>query len=512
MEGKSQVLKLALFATGLSGIVAEYTLSTLASYFLGNSILQWTMIVSIMLFSMGLGSRWSRHIQGNLLTKFIAIELALSLLVSFSSLITYTVAGYSAYLGLIIYALSILIGVLIGLEIPLVIRLNEEFENLRVNIASVLEKDYWGSLVGGLFFAFLGLPYLGLTYTPFILGGINLMVALLLFFSMRKSLWSRKRFIVIAGSFTVVCIAVGSVFAEPIIFHGEQQRYRDKVIYSQQSKYQKIVITEWKNDYWLYLNGNQQLSTVDEDKYHEPLVHPAMQLAVHPTSVLVLGGGDGCAIREILKYNSVERIVLVDLDPQMTEIAKEHPVMRSINEGALSSPLVEVLNQDGFKYLEATKRIFDVIIIDLPDPKSVDLNRLYTREFYSLCSKQLSKDGIVVTQAGSPYFATNAFVCIDRTMESAGFGTLPLHNHVITLGEWGWVVGSKRFNQTQLKRQTLTKDFDGIKTKWINKEAMRMMVSFGKNIYVEEMEEIEINTIHNPVLYHYYLKGNWDLY
>ncbi|MGB0979244.1 MAG: spermidine synthase, partial [Croceimicrobium sp.] len=312
---RSPFLKLALFATGLSGIVAEYILSTLATYFIGDSAVQWSLIVSVMLFSMGLGSRISKYLEGNLLIKFIGVEFALSILVSFSSLVAYTAAGLTEYVALIIYGMSILIGLLIGLEIPLVIRLNEEFESLKVNVASVMEKDYLGSLVGGLFFAFVGLPLIGLTYTPFILGFINLMVALGLFLSVRGDLALKfKRRIVFASSLIVVIMLGGILKAEPIILFGEQARYKDRVVFSAESKYQKIVITQWKDHYWLYLNGNQQLSSLDEQKYHEALVHPAAHLAHQIKDVLVLGGGDGCAARELLKYPELQSITIVDLD------------------------------------------------------------------------------------------------------------------------------------------------------------------------------------------------------
>ncbi|MEM8567818.1 MAG: spermidine synthase, partial [Bacteroidota bacterium] len=162
MKLRSNILKLALFATGLSGIVAEYILSTLATYFLGDSVFQWTMIVSIMLFSMGLGSRISKSIKSSLLEKFITIEFTLSVLSAFVSVITYSASAYYGYVGFVIYGLSIIIGLLIGMEIPIVIRLNDEFEDLRVNVSTVMEKDYYGSLLGGVFFAFVGLPYLGL--------------------------------------------------------------------------------------------------------------------------------------------------------------------------------------------------------------------------------------------------------------------------------------------------------------------------------------------------------------
>ncbi len=513
-KSKSPILKLALFATGLSGIVAEYILSTLATYFIGDSAVQWSLIVSVMLFSMGVGSRLSQYVSGNLIVKFIAVEFLLSILVSFSSLFTYTMSGFTEYTGFFIYGLSIFIGVLIGLEIPLVIRLNEKFESLRVNVASVMEKDYLGSLVGGLFFAFVGLPIIGLTYTPFILGSINLIVAILLFITVRNEIKPQKRTgIAISGGLVATLIIVGFFLAKPIILFGEQARYKDKVIYSNQSRYQRIVMTQWKNEYWLYINGNQQLSTLDEDKYHEPLVHPAMQLAKQKKHILVLGGGDGCAVREILKYPEVEKITLIDLDSVMTGIGQRHPILTDLNQNALNNPKVEIINTDGYNYLESTKDFYDLIFVDLPDPRSIELNRLYTLQFYSLCHRSLKPQGIMITQAGSPYYATQAFLCINKTMSAAGFETAKMHNQVITLGEWGWILGVKNFpEKASLKKELQKLKFEDIDTKWLNNEAMQLMTSFGKNIYLESADSVEVNQIQHPVLYNYYLKGNWDLY
>lgn len=513
MRGGSPILKLALFATGLSGIVAEYILSTLATYFLGDSAVQWSLIVSVMLFSMGLGSRLSKFIEDSLLLKFIGIEFLLSLLVSFSSLSAYTVAGFSDYAGLYIYSLSILIGVLIGLEIPLVIRLNEKFESLKVNIASVLEKDYWGSLAGGLFFAFVGLPYLGLTYTPFILGAINLAVALVLFFSVRKELATRQKNLVsLSGAGLIAILVLGVFLAKPVILYGEQARYKDKVIYASQSRYQRVVITQWKNHYWLYLNGNQQLSTLDEEKYHEPLVHPAMLSARQHSEVLVLGGGDGCAVREVLKHPRLRKVDLVDLDSSVTNLARRHPVLTELNQGAFADERVKIFHEDGFNFLERSERLYDVIIVDLPDPRSVELNRLYSKEFYQLCFQALRPGGVLVTQAGSPYFATKAFLCIEKTMAEAGFQTAKLHNQIITLGQWGWVLGQKSADSLGLHSRLQNLPFEGLSTRFVDKEAMQMMSAFGKDITEYPVEKIEINRIQNPVLYRYYLDGNWDLY
>lgn len=513
MKLRSNALKLALFATGLSGIVAEYVLSTLATYFLGNSVFQWTMIVSMMLFSMGLGSRISKSFTKNLLQRFIAIEFILSLLTAFVSVITYSVSAFYGSVAFIIYSMCIIIGLLIGMEIPIVIRINDEFENLRINVSSVMEKDYYGSLLGGVFFAFVGLPYLGLTYTPFILGVINFSVAIGLYIMLRPSLSKEVNKRLTASSLMVcVVLIVGVLFANSIITYGEQSRYKDKVVFEERSKYQKITITQSRGDFWLFINGNQQLSTIDEVMYHEPLVHPVMRLSKDPRNILVMGGGDGGAVREVLKYDNVESITLVDLDPLMTDLGQNNDLLVGMNQNSLNHDKVNIINEDGFNYLEDNKEYYDVIIIDLPDPKTIELGRLYSFEFYKLCYKRLRPNGLIITQAGSPYYAARAFNCIDTTFQAAGFTTAPLHNQVVTLGEWGWVLGAKEVEASTLKEALQNLSFSDIETKWINKEAMTLITSFGKRAFPDDSLQVEVNRIHNPVLYKYYLDGKWDLY
>ena len=510
---KSTLLKAAIFATGFSGVVAEYILSTLATYFLGDSIFHWIMIISLMLFSMGLGSRISKRFNQKLLHRFLLVEFALSLLVSFAPLMVYTSAAYTTAYETLIYVLAIGIGTLIGMELPLVVRINDEFETLQYNISGILENDYYGSLFGGIFFAFIGLPVLGLMYTPFILGMVNLTVALILI----GVLWSllqkkEQRLLVTLGSGIMLLLIVGLFVTKPIILFGEQTRYKDKVIYTEQSPYQRIVMTQWKNDYWLYLNGNQQLCTKDEIMYHEPLVHPPMQLHPHPQKILVLGGGDGCAVRELLKYPSVTSIDLVDLDSCVTNLGKSHPILTDLNHHSLLDEKVSIMNLDGFQFVQNTDNHYDVILIDLPDPRSVELGRLYSYEFYKSCYRLLRPQGILITQAGSPYFATRAFLCIDKTMAEAGFTTQKLHNQVLTLGEWGWVMGQKASPYSELKTPLEHLQFDNIQTSWINPEAMKLITSFGKDTYLWDKDTVEVNRIHNPVLYNYYNTGNWDLY
>ncbi|MEN8137720.1 MAG: polyamine aminopropyltransferase [Bacteroidota bacterium] len=510
-SNQSYVLKIALFLTGISGIVAEYVLSTLASYFLGNSIVQWTMILSTMLFSMGLGSRLSKSLKSHLVEKLIVVEFSLSILTSLAALSVYTVSAFTEYTGLFIYLMSISIGTLIGLEIPLVTRINEQYEPLRVNIASVMEWDYFGSLIGGIFFAFVGLPLLGISYTPFILGVTNFIVAIWLFYKMNQNIKLHKKAILqIFGVMVSLILFLGYIYTDEIILFGEQHKYKDRIIFETQSKYQKITITQWKNDYWLYINGNEQLSTFDEFLYHEPLVHPIMKMVKEHKDILILGGGDGFAVKEILKYRDVEKITMVDLDPAMTDLGKNNEIIRRFNKDSMHSDKLKILNEDGFNYLENTSEFYDVIIVDLPDPKSVEINKLYTKEFYQIAKIHLRQNGMIITQAGSPYYSTEAFNCIETTMKEGGFNTLPLHNQVMTLGEWGWIMGSKKIPSEKLKKKLRTIQFDDIETRWINNEAMLQITSFGKDMF--KSKDLEINTINNPVLYQYYLRGNWDLY
>lgn len=510
---KSNILKLCLFATGLSGIVAEYILATLATYFLGDSVVQWTMVLSVMLFSMGLGSRLSKSMNENLLEKFIIIEFILSILVGISALAAYFLAAYLTAIGFVVYGFSIAIGLLIGMEIPLVVRLNDTFEELKVNVSLVMEKDYYGSLLGGVFFVFVGLPYLGLTYTPLVLAAVNFLVAMLLLVFMRDWIRPQRRPMIYVFSLLVVTVLVlGAIFAKPIVLFGEQMRYKDKVVYSAQSAYQKIVITQWKDNYWFYLNGNQQLSTLDEHLYHEPMVHPAMGLTPDPQHVLILGGGDGCVARELLKYPNMGKITLVDLDGAVTDLARSNEFFLVMNDSALLSPKVNIINTDAYAYMEQTRDFFDLIIADFPDPKTIELSRLFSFEFYRLCYRQLRPHGILVVQAGSPYYATRAFECVHKTINAAGFSTIKLHNQIMSLGQWGWVLGSKSIPQDSLRTALQRLDFKGISTRWINQEAMQHITSFGKPLVEMDTAAIQINRVHAPVLNDYYLRGNWDWY
>jgi spermidine synthase len=195
----------------------------------------------------------------------------------------------------------------------------------------------------------------------------------------------------------------------------------------------------------LFLNGNLQFHSRDEYRYHEALVHPAMAAHGAPRRVLVLGGGDGLAVREVLRHASVERVTLVDLDPHVTRLFARHPQLVALNAGALASPKVEIVNADAFGWLEAQPQaMFDVIVCDFPDPTNFALGKLYTTTFYALLDRHLAAGGYAVVQTTSPLIARRSFWTVVATLEAVGFGVTPYHAHVPSFGEWGFVIASRR--------------------------------------------------------------------
>jgi len=286
----------------------------------------------------------------------------------------------------------------------------------------------------------------------------------------------------------------------------EDLLYQDTVIFSKTTRYQRIIITRWRNDIRLYLNGHIQFSSVDEARYHEALVIPALEACARPGDILILGGGDGMAAREVLKYDSIRRIVLVDIDAEMTRLGRERKELRALNKNSLNSEKVEIVNTDAMKYVENSKDAFDVIIVDLPDPSSGALAKLYSKSFYALCARRLRADGVIVTQATSPFFAPEAFWCIVKTIESAvnadsgpgGLIPVPFHVNVPSFGEWGFVMASR--NNIVPEKLSVS-----VPTRFLNHSGMFAMFGFGKDS--QPTGDLEINRLEFPVLDEYYKRG-----
>ncbi|NPB07377.1 MAG: polyamine aminopropyltransferase [Aquificae bacterium] len=489
-------LKVAVLLTGFSGLVAEYLLATLATYLLGNALLQWSVVIALFLLFMGVGSRLSRYVPDELLPQaFVVAEIFLSLLVSFSPLIAYTFGNTPWNLQSLLYLLCSAIGTLVGLEIPLVLRLNNRFESLKENISSVLEKDYLGSLPAGLLYAHFFLPVLGLVHTALLAGTLNLLAAF--FFS--YSFFKRSFFRFLPLPFLLLLGAYGFI-GERLFLEAEQRFYGEKIVFFKQSPYQKIVLTRWGEEYYLYLDGHLQFSSPDERRYHEALVHIPASFLERFGSVLILGGGDGLALREVLKYPFRE-ITLVELDPAMIEFSRSHPVMRRLNEDSLLDPRVRVVFGDAFEYVMKSKERYDLVVIDLVDPRTPSSARLYTYEFYRKIFSLLREGGVMVTQAGDFFFKRKVFCSILKTVKEAGFFALPYRAYVPSLGEWGFVMGIKG---KRVLRQALREGFREELTSYLTRELALSSFLMPKDF---KCDGVRVSTLLRPsVLDYYYLK------
>jgi spermidine synthase len=349
----------------------------------------------------------------------------------------------------VLYGMVFLVGVLVGLEIPLVMRIlrkNVAFKDL---VSQVLTFDYLGALAVSIAFPLVLVPNLGLVRTGLLFGVLNAAVALWVLWLFRHEL-RQFRMHSFACFATLAALAAGMVMADHITTWAEDKLYQDRVVFAESTPYQRIVVTrtpgEGRVGIRLFLNGNLQFAQRDEYRYHEALVHPAMAAfgGAGPLKVAVLGGGDGMAVREILKYPGVQNVTLVELDPAMTRLFKEQPMLTALNGAALSSPKVQVINTDAFQWLQDSADVFDVLIVDFPDPTNFSIGKLYTNSFYALLDKHLSASGYAVIQTTSPLVARKSFWTVVHTIESVGLTATPYHAHVPSFGEWGYVIASRR--------------------------------------------------------------------
>ncbi len=433
------VLFISVFLIAACGLIYELIAGTLASYLLGDSVLQFSTIIGSYLFAMGIGSYLSRFLRRGLVAQFISIELMVGLVGGFSSSILFLAFAYTQGFQLLLYAVVIAVGVLVGLEIPLLMRILKGHLEFRELVAHVLTFDYLGALGASLLFPIILVPKVGLVRSALLFGLVNAGVALWSTFLFRDELPSPG--VLRAGCVAVVAILLGGVgFADRISSAADNNLYADEVIFARNTRYQRIVLTKWKDDVRLFLSSHLQFSSRDEYRYHESLVHPGLSSLPGARRVLVLGGGDGLALREILKYPSVQNVTLVDLDREMTTLFKTHPLLKKLNAGSFSEPRVQVINQDAFVWLDQNRDYFDFAVVDFPDPTNYSLGKLYTTAFYRLLAKHLSQGGMFVVQSTSPLFARQSYWCIVNTLETAGLRTYPYHVYVPSFGEWGFVL------------------------------------------------------------------------
>ncbi len=433
------VLFLSVLLIAACGLIYELIAGTLASYLLGDSVLQFSTVIGTYLFAMGIGSAASRYLGGSLVARFVTIELMVGVVGGFSSSALFLAFAYTHSFELALYLLVIAVGVLVGLEIPLLMRILEHRFKLRDLVSHVLTFDYLGALAASVAFPLWLVPKLGLVRAAILFGMVNAAVALWSTFLFRDQLPSTLS-LRAAAIAVLLLLGGGMVASNWIQSAADNQLYADEVIFERNTRYQRIVVTKWKDDLRLFLNSHLQFSSRDEYRYHEALVHPGLSALPWARRALVLGGGDGLAVRELLKYPNLESITLVDLDSEMTRMFSEHPLLAPLNGYSLRAPRVHVITADAFPWLDQNDGIWDFVVVDFPDPTNYSLGKLYTSAFYRLLKKHVSENGLIVVQSTSPMFSRQSYWCIVDTLKEAGFHTWPYHVYVPSFGEWGYTL------------------------------------------------------------------------
>ncbi|MCD2425403.1 polyamine aminopropyltransferase [Niabella pedocola] len=495
------ILLLAVFVIASCGLIYELVAGTLASYVLGDSVTQFSTIIGVYLFSMGIGSFLSKYLERHLLSWFIKIELLVGLIGGFSAVILFYVFPLAASFRIILYALVCITGILVGLEIPLLMRILQGKVAFKELVSRVFTFDYIGALLASLIFPLVFVPQLGLIKTALFFGMMNTLVGLYLSLRFRPELKNHRA--LTAASVSIILIQlIAFVYADRIMEQAETNGFADNIVYAKSTPYQRIVVTSNKRETRLFLNGNLQFSSADEYRYHEALVHPALSSVSNRSNVLILGGGDGMAAREILKYPDVTSITLVDLDPAMTRLFSTQERFSQLNDHSLQNKKLTVLNADAFTWLRKSEQNFDVVVIDFPDPSNYSIGKLYSNTFYTTLFNRLKAGGIAVIQSTSPYVAPNSFWCVDTTLRSSGFITKPYHNLVPSFGDWGYILAMK--DSTKQWFSQLPPHL-----RFANRQSIEQMFYFPPDMH--PTKKLTINKLNNQSLVTYF-EDEWSHY
>lgn len=498
------LLLVSVFVIATCGLIYELIAGTLASYLLGDSVTQFSTVIGCYLFAMGIGSWLSRYINRNLLGYFIKIEIMIGAIGGCSAALLFFMFDFVYSFRLLLYFIVGVIGIMVGIEIPLLLRILKDRFEFKDLVSKVFTFDYIGALFASVLFPLVLVPYLGLVKSSFLFGILNTLVAVWMLYVMKESIpW--MRFHKLAAIIVLVGLMLGFAYSEKIMSISEANAYQGKVIFAESTPYQRIVLTKQSQDLRLFLNANLQFSSMDEYRYHEALVHPALSAVTSPKRVLIIGGGDGLALREALKYPEVEKVTLVDLDPAMTRLFSSNEMLTELNDKSLLSSKLTIINRDAFLWLkeiqhEKEKPIFDAIIIDVPDPSNFSVGKLYSLTFYKLLQSVTDENTLISIQSTSPLVARKSFWCINKTLKAAGFMTTPYHTYVPSFGEWGFILASwKPYTPPQ-------KYPDGLR--YVSYETAREMFHFPA-----DMAEVEtkIQRLDDQALVHYF-DEEWSEY
>jgi spermidine synthase len=489
----NHALLFSVFVVASCGLAYELIAGALASYLLGDSVTQFSTVIGSYLFAMGVGSWLSRYVERRLVARFIQVELMVGVFGGFSAAgLFFVFAWSSAPFKLALYLAVVGIGVLVGLEIPLIMRILERDLAFKDLVSQVLTFDYLGALAVSILFPVVLVPHLGLMRSALLFGLLNVAVALWACWLFREQLRNVGWLGVQGGASMLVLLAAFAAAGE-LTSLAEAHLYADDIVHAESTPYQRIVVTRWKDDLRLHLNNNLQFSSRDEYRYHEALVHPGLSTLPAARRVLVLGGGDGLAVREILKYPQIESVTLVDLDPAMTRLFASAPPLRKLNEDALRSSKVSVVNADALQWLEDNDDLFDFVVVDFPDPSNFAIGKLYSASFYRLLEKHLTANALAVIQSTSPLYARQSFWCVVTTLESVGLLVTPYHALVPSFGEWGFVLaGRHAYRPPQAY---------AVATRFLTADTTPALFLFPKDM---ARVETEVNRLNSQVLVRYF--------
>lgn len=493
---KGLIIGLSVFIAGLCSIVYELLISTTTSYFLGDSIKQFSLTIGIYLFSMGLGAYLTRFLGENSLKFFIEVEYLLGIIGGLSVPLLYILFVNVSHEMLQIYSLGIIfvIGILTGMEVPLLI-LAFNTRSVKDSLSSVLSLDYIGGLAATLLFPFLLLPFVGLLYSSLFFGLVNILMGIFV----AKFYLADNRRSLLGVPFLLVLLFV--LFqAETFKKYWEDEIFKDPIVFNETSNYQWIVVTEKQDNVKLFLNRVIQFSSKDEYRYHESLVHSVVNACQYaPKKVLVLGGGENLASRELLKYDFIEEIDVVDIDEMIFDLAKSNQRIKKLNNNAANDPRVKLIKEDAFVYLKECQTNYDIIIADLPDPSNEALARLYSKEFFYFAKRCLKKEGVFITQAVEVFLSRKTFTCIENTLMAVFDFTAKHHTQVPSFGDWGFIMASDK--PISVKDKFTLKNLE-----YYSEKQYLIDSHFSKDALVSHSS---VNTLDNPILLNYYLE-EWN--
>jgi spermidine synthase len=488
-------LYINVFVVATCGLVYELLAGTLGSYLLGDSVTQFSLVIGLYLSAMGVGAWLSRHLENNLAKRFLEIELAVAVVGGLSAPVLFMAFGSTGNFQIVLLAFVFAIGALVGLEIPLLMRLLEGQLSFKDVVSRVLTFDYLGALAAAVMFPLVFIPQLGLVRTSLLMGVLNAGIALWGTWLLGERLGKSKLGVRIRAVIVMAGMIAALGFADRFTTRAEHSMYPDPIVYTETSSYQRLLVTQGRAGFNLFLNGNLQFASADEYRYHEALVHPAMVAADSPPRrVLILGGGDGLALREVLAHPSVEHVTLVDLDPAMTRLGRNFPPLAELSRHSLDDRRVTIVNDDAMVWIENNVELWDVMIIDFPDPNTYGLAKLYTTLFYSRVNARLAPGGAVGLQATSPLLARTAYWCVIETMRAAGLTVRGYQVSVPTFGVWGFALAKKGAFEPP-------KRAPNVALRFLNDAALSSMFEMSADM---TPVPVEINRLDNPVLVGYY--------